>query len=113
VIAVKDIISIKLDKSSDIALYRQLGEALAKLIERGVFPPHAKLPPIRTMSRALKVNNVTVVAAYKYLETNSFAYSVVGSGTYVAKTGRRSNDIELLERMVLDELESKIKKLGI
>ena len=108
VVAVKEIISIKLDKGSGAPLYRQLGEALAKLIERGVLPAHTKLPPIRTMSRALKVNNVTVVAAYKYLETNSFAYSIVGSGTYA---GSRTDDVDYLTGLILSELDNKISAL--
>ena len=103
----KDIISIKLDKSSGTALYKQLGEALAKLIECGVIPPETKLPPIRTMSRALKVNNVTVVAAYKYLESNSYAYSVVGSGTFVL----RLDDAAYLRRQILAELDKKLQSL--
>ena len=108
----KDIVSIKLDKAGAAPLYKQLGRALAKLIELGILPPHAKLPPIRTMSRALKVNNVTVVAAYKYLEANSFAYSVVGSGTYVARVNTPPDDAERLKRMVLEELDQKLTKLG-
>ncbi|MCL2616435.1 MAG: winged helix-turn-helix domain-containing protein [Defluviitaleaceae bacterium] len=109
----KDIVSIKLDKASDFPLYKQLGEALANLIERGVFAPHTKLPPIRTMSRALRVNNVTVVAAYKYLETNAFAYSVVGSGTYVAQAYVvEADDAAYLTRLVLLEFERKVQGLG-
>ena len=104
----KDIISIKLDKNCEVPLYKQLGEALATLIERGVLQPNTKLPPIRTMSRAPKVDNVTVVAAYKHLETNSFAYSIVGSGTYV---GVRTDAVEWVQQMVLNELETKIKGL--
>ena len=105
----KDIVSIKLDKAGDAPLYKQLGDGLANLIERGILPPHTKLPPIRTMSRALKVNNVTVVAAYKHLENNSLAYSLVGSGTYVAASP--AGDEEYITRLVLDELERKLKGL--
>jgi len=109
----KDIISIKLDKSSDEPLYKQLGKALARLIERGVFAPHTKLPPIRTMSRALRVNNMTVVAAYKYLEANEFAYSLVGSGTYVSQLEvTPSDDIQFISQLVLHELEQKLRSLG-
>ena len=78
-------ISVSLDKRSDTPLYRQLGDALLELIVRGKLAPETKLPPIRQMAQLLDVNNTTVVSAYKYLERLRAVYSVVGSGTYVAR----------------------------
>lgn len=76
--------SIHIEKDSPIPLYQQLGDALCDLIEKGVLAPNTKLPPIRQMAGKLKINNVTVVAAYKYLENKKAVYSQVGSGTYVS-----------------------------
>lgn len=76
--------SVFIDKESPIPIYQQLGDALCDLIEKGVLAPNSKLPPIRQMASQLKVNNVTVVTAYKYLEKKQVVYSQVGSGTYVS-----------------------------
>lgn len=80
----EDFCSIVLDKETGLPIYQQLGEALCRLIETGKLKPNSKLPPIRQMASCLKVNNVTVVAAYKYLENKKAVYSQVGSGTYVS-----------------------------
>lgn len=80
----REFTSIKLNKQGDIPVYRQLGGAFCMLIERGALKPHRKLPPIRKLANALKINNDTVINAYKYLENKGIVYSIVGSGTYVA-----------------------------
>ncbi len=77
--------AVRLDKSSDVPVYKQLGDSLLSLIEDGVIKAGAKLPPIRTMADALKINNVTVISAYKYLENKKVVYSRMGSGTYVSE----------------------------
>ncbi len=79
-----DFYSIVIDKESDTPIYQQLGDALCRLIEKGILEANSKLPPIREMANKLKVNNVTVVTAYKYLENKKVVYSQVGSGTYVS-----------------------------
>jgi DNA-binding transcriptional regulator YhcF (GntR family) len=78
---------ITLNKDGDVPVYRQLGEALCALIKEGIFKPYRKLPPIRAVARALRVNNDTVINAYKYMETRGAVYSIVGSGTYVSGAG--------------------------
>jgi len=75
---------IKLDKKSDIPLYIQLYERIKNLIEDNQFKKD-KLPSIRNLAKALGVNNVTVVSAYKLLEQEGYVYSVKGSGTYIKK----------------------------
>jgi DNA-binding transcriptional MocR family regulator len=77
--------AINLEKNSPVPLYRQLGDAIIQKISTGEMPPETKLPPIRALAAELKLNNTTVVGAYKYLEQRRMAYSVRGSGTYVAK----------------------------
>jgi DNA-binding transcriptional MocR family regulator len=62
-----------------------LGDAFCRLIAEGVLEPHRKLPPIRKMANGLRINNDTVINAYKYLESKGAVYSVIGSGTYVSE----------------------------
>jgi len=76
---------ISLDKTSNVPLYRQLSDALQGLVAEGKLLPDTKLPSIRQLAQALDVNNTTIISAYKYLERKMAVYSVVGSGTYVAK----------------------------
>ena len=77
-------VSIQLDKNSKTPLYQQLGDALHELIQKGLLKPNTKLPTIRTLATQLRINNVTVVNAYKYLENKGVVYAQMGSGTYVS-----------------------------
>jgi DNA-binding transcriptional MocR family regulator len=76
--------SIKLNRDGRAPLYRQLAEAIMGMIESGSLTPETKLPPIRALVKALNINAVTAVNAYKYLESRKHIYSVEGSGTYVS-----------------------------
>ncbi|MDR1688291.1 MAG: PLP-dependent aminotransferase family protein [Clostridiales bacterium] len=88
-----EILNIKLNKSSDIPIYRQLGDAIRLLAQDGFLSPSEKLPPIRTLAKALNINNITVINAYKYLESKRVIYSITGSGTYVTDLPVNSSPI--------------------
>lgn len=78
------IFHIKINKEGQVPLYQQLADGLAKLITEGRLPPDSKLPPIRKMAEEYGVNNVTVVSAYKNLESKQMVYTRKGSGTFVS-----------------------------
>lgn len=73
-----------LPQNSD-PMYRRLGDAFLNKISADELVADTRLPAIRTLASALNVNNTTVVSAYKYLEQKRAVYSVMGSGTYVAR----------------------------
>jgi DNA-binding transcriptional MocR family regulator len=75
--------TFQLDKSSDVPLYRQLGDAFLEKIRTGELTPGTRLPAIRNLAKKLEVNNTTLVSTYKFLETVGAVYSVRGSGVYV------------------------------
>lgn len=77
------IVPIQLDLSNNTPLYRQIAHALKEQIKQGQLSPETKLPPIRELAEQLGVNNSTVAAAYKELVADGYAYSKVGSGTFV------------------------------
>lgn len=52
---------ITLDRHSEVALYIQLSNNLARLIKRGILKPGFKLPGTRTIASHLAVNRNTVV----------------------------------------------------
>jgi DNA-binding transcriptional MocR family regulator len=101
-------LSIYLDNSIDTPLYLQLFIQLKNLIKEGVFQPNEKLPPIRKLAQQLKINTITVVNAYRRLESQGLAYSIIGSGTYVASSSRQekasqqtqkeTNDLKMMEK---------------
>lgn len=78
------VFNIKINKDSDIPLYRQIGDDICRLIEEGTLKANTRLPAIRPLAQSLGVNNDTIVSAYKYLINKKAVYSQVGSGTYVS-----------------------------
>ena len=75
---------IKLDKDSELPLYRQVAEHILELRNSGELKVGTKLPPIRKLAASVGVNKLTIVNTYKYLEKQNAIYSHVGSGTYIA-----------------------------
>ncbi|NLC62792.1 MAG: winged helix-turn-helix transcriptional regulator, partial [Thermoanaerobacterales bacterium] len=75
-------VSIQIDRLMDKPLYFQICDGLIRLIKDGTLVPGEKLPSIRKMASYFDVNTVTVVNAYKKLETMGYVESRVGSGTY-------------------------------
>ena len=95
--------SIVIDKASSEPMYMQLYYGIKELVDEGVLLPEEKLPPIRSISEKYKVNNVTVVNAYKMLEKKGYVYSKIGSGTYIKGTRNNianvdSSDAETIEQ---------------
>lgn len=80
--------------NSDQPKYLQLFDCLKEAITRGEIKPGEKLPAIRNLAEELKVNNITVVNAYKHLESNSYIIAKKGSGYYVL--GSKNENAEKL-----------------
>ncbi|HHW02327.1 MAG TPA: PLP-dependent aminotransferase family protein [Thermoanaerobacterales bacterium] len=94
-------VSIHLDRSLDKPLYVQVFEGIVRLIEQKTILPGEKLPPIRKLAALLKVNTVTIVNAYRFLEKEGFAVSKVGSGTYVSPSLKPSAVEDLKKEPVM------------
>ncbi len=84
---------IKLEKDSELPIYRQIANSITKDIEAGILPQGAALPPIRKLADSLSVGRETVVRAYKHLESKRLVYTIGGSGTYVAEIVHRENEL--------------------
>lgn len=65
--------------------YIQIAENIKKLINSKIIRDGDKLPPIRELSKILKVNNVTIVNCYNKLVSEGYAYQKMGSGTFAKK----------------------------
>jgi 2-aminoadipate transaminase len=65
--------------------YRQVAEQIAAMIRGGDLALGERLPPDRTLARALGVSRTTVVSAYEELKAAGLVHGRQGSGTYVAR----------------------------
>ncbi|MBP1889580.1 DNA-binding transcriptional MocR family regulator [Clostridium moniliforme] len=75
----------KIEFEDETPKYIQIANKFKKLIESGEIADGEKLPTIRSLSKELGVNKVTIVSCYKKLENEGFAYQKVGSGTFAKK----------------------------
>jgi len=64
------------------AKYNIIAHNIKKLIDENKVEDGERLPSIRALSDLLKVNSVTVVNAYKKLESEGYAVQKIGSGTF-------------------------------
>jgi GntR family transcriptional regulator len=65
-------------------LYLQLHDTLLRMIERGEYAAHERLPSERELSRRFGVSRITVRQAMADLAQEGRVYSKVGKGTYVS-----------------------------
>ncbi len=77
-----DFNSITITKGSE-PIYIQLFNSLRQSILMNELLEGTKLPPIRELSKTLKINNITVINAYKLLEREGLLEKKIGSGSYV------------------------------
>ncbi len=97
---------IFIDRDSESPVYLQLYEQIKKSIAEEILPRDCRLPAIRSLAAYLRVNNITVINAYKLLEDNKFVYKRVGSGTYAmplnGEINLRSDAVNVSDEIELD-----------
>lgn len=69
----------------EIPKYLLIEKHIKNLIDADVVEDREKLPSIRSLAKLLNVNNVTVISAYKKLQSEGYATQKMGSGTYAKK----------------------------
>lgn len=79
-----DIDSYRFEINKNECKYIQVYNKIKSMIIEGKLKLNEKLPPIRTLSKLLGVNSVTVVRAYELLESDGYVIKRVGSGTFVS-----------------------------
>lgn len=92
---------IRLDRGKKTPIYKQLYYEIKQLITFNKLEYDYKLPSIRELSDLLKVNNSTIVSAYKLLEKEGYVYKRAGSGTFVKKIDNDIVDIEFINSDIL------------
>ncbi|MBZ9635273.1 PLP-dependent aminotransferase family protein [Clostridium sp. FP1] len=94
----------EIEFSQDIPKYIEISKYIKKMIDKNNIFDGEKLPSIRQLAKALMVNEVTIVSAYKKLEAEGYAYQKMGSGTYAK---RRDTNIKLKK-----EYSNTLKKIS-
>ena len=70
---------------SEISKYLIIASKIKEMIDSNVIEDGEKLPSIRKLAATCGVNSVTIVNAYKKLESEGYATQKIGSGTYAKR----------------------------
>lgn len=102
--------ALHIDKSSDVAVYRQIIDQITRLIRAGEVVPGDRLPTERELAERLGIARGTITKAYAELERNRLIDSIQGRGSFVSaepeieQPGRKDQALALIDRLV-DHLE--------
>ena len=83
-LAPEALVTVGVDRSSAVPLYRQLYGGLREGILAGTLPAGSRLPSVRALVRQLGVSRNTVEGALAQLSAEGYLEARVGSGTYVS-----------------------------
>src|SRR6187399_949344 len=76
---------IIIDKSSDVPMYLQIGNAIILSIRQGRLRPGLKLPGSRQLAATLKIHRKTMLAALEELLSQGWIEIIPRKGTFIAK----------------------------
>jgi GntR family transcriptional regulator / MocR family aminotransferase len=75
---------LPLDRSSDVAMHRQIYEGLRRAVLDGLLRPGQRVPSTRALAVELDVARLTVLTAYDQLLHEGYLDGRLGSGTFVS-----------------------------
>lgn len=94
-------------------LYEQILDQMRGSIAKGEIQLGEKIPSVREMAHALKINPNTVMRAYQELERDGLTEKRRGQGTFVTTDERRVETFRTdLAESVIDEFMLKMQNLG-
>jgi GntR family transcriptional regulator len=96
---------IRIDKSSPVPAYAQIGDALKNLLRTGAIPAGTPLPPERVLCENLGVSRMTLRQACDALERDGLIESHRGRGTFVAPRRIQKKQQEM--RSFTEEIRSR------
>ncbi len=73
-------------------IYEQVRDSLRRLIVGGVIADGEKLPSVRALAAQLAINPNTIQRAYNELESEGYAVSVPGKGSFAVCAARERDD---------------------
>ena len=95
---------LDVERDSDVPILTQIFWQLAYQIDSGRLLPGSRLPPVRELGAALRVNPNTIRAVYRRLADGGFVTSRHGAGTHVADRPPQRRGNEALAGIVAELL---------
>jgi DNA-binding transcriptional regulator YhcF (GntR family) len=96
--------ALDVERDSDVPISTQIYWRLAYQIDSGRLLPGARLPPVRELGAALRVNPNTIRAVYRRLSDAGYVTSRHGAGTHVAERPPQRRCAEALAGIVAEML---------
>ena len=90
---------LKLDPASAVPIYAQIVEQFRALVGSRALRAGDRLPSVRELAAALRVNRNTASKAYQALETEGLIETRAGQGCFVADGGPRWSRAERYRRL--------------
>jgi DNA-binding transcriptional regulator YhcF (GntR family) len=95
---------LDVERDSDVPISTQIYWQLAYQIDSGHLLPGARLPPVRELGAALRVNPNTIRAVYRRLADAGYVRSRHGAGTHVADRPPQRRAADALAGVVAEML---------
>ena len=95
---------LDVERDSDVPISTQIYWQLAYQIDSGRLLPGSRLPPVRELGAALRVNPNTIRAVYRRLADSGYVTSRHGAGTHVADRPPQRRGAEALAGIVAELL---------
>ena len=96
--------TLDVERDSDVPISTQIYWQLAYQIDSGRLLPGSRLPPVRELGAALRVNPNTIRAVYRRLAEAGYVTSRHGAGTHVADRPPAKRGAEALAGIVAEML---------
>src|SRR3954470_8148966 len=94
--------ALDVERDSDVPISTQIFWQLAYQIDSGRLLPGARLPPVRELGAALRVNPNTIRAVYRRLADAGYVSSRHGAGTHVSDRPPEKRGAEALAGIVAE-----------
>ena len=101
--------NIIVNTSSMVPIYEQIVDQIKRFIKDEELKENDILPSVRALSKQLKISALTVKKAYDTLESEGFAITVHGKGTYITATNKELL-LEEQKKEVEKDLEQAVQK---
>ena len=101
--------TLDVERDSDVPISTQIYWQLAYQIDSGRLLPGARLPPVRELGGALRVNPNTIRAVYRRLADAGYVTSRHGAGTHVADRPPQRRGAEALAGIVAELLRRAVQ----
>jgi len=96
--------ALDVERDSDVPISTQIYWQLAYQIDSGRLLPGSRLPPVRELGAALRVNPNTIRAVYRRLSDAGYVTSRHGAGTHVTQRPPQRRGAEALAGIVAEML---------